>query len=484
MQAITKKMVSKLTLSVWWPSSTLFLVLLLSSTSLSWGVAAFRTGISSGPYKPDWQSLDTRPIPKWYDEAKIGIFLHWGVFSVPSFRSEWFWWDLDGVRDPVCMEFMKNNYRPDFTYQDFAPMFTTEFFNPNQWAEIFTKSGARYVVLTSKHHEGFTNWPSKYSWNWNSKDVGPKRDLVGELAAAIRKTPVHFGLYHSLFEWFHPLYLQDKANGFKTQNFVMKKTMPELYELVMNYKPDVIWSDGDWEAPDKYWNSTEFIAWLYNDSPVKDTVVVNDRWGIGISCHHGDFYTCQDRYNPGKLINHKWENAMTIDKYSWGYRRRARYSDYYTIEGLISLLVETISCGGNLLMNIGPTHDGRIDPLFEERLLQVGQWLKVNGEAIYGSKPWTHQNDTYTKKVWYTSKMENNTKVVYATTLLWPNNNMLILGAAKPTSRTVVRMLGYPNTFTYSYYATTGLKIDLPNIPISSLPCDWAWVFKITNLEE
>ncbi|XP_029649578.1 alpha-L-fucosidase-like isoform X2 [Octopus sinensis] len=435
-------------------------------------------------YSPNWTSLDTRPIPKWYDDAKIGIFLHWGVFSVPSYGSEWFWWNWQGKKIPAYIDFMNKNYRPDFTYADFAPRFTAEFFNPDVWANTFGASGAQYVVLTSKHHEGFTNWPSKYSWNWNSKDVGPKRDLVGELAAAIRKTPVHFGLYHSLFEWFHPLYLQDKANGFKTQNFVMKKTMPELYELVMNYKPDVIWSDGDWEAPDKYWNSTEFIAWLYNDSPVKDTVVVNDRWGIGISCHHGDFYTCQDRYNPGKLINHKWENAMTIDKYSWGYRRRARYSDYYTIEGLISLLVETISCGGNLLMNIGPTHDGRIDPLFEERLLQVGQWLKVNGEAIYGSKPWTHQNDTYTKKVWYTSKMENNTKVVYATTLLWPNNNMLILGAAKPTSRTVVRMLGYPNTFTYSYYATTGLKIDLPNIPISSLPCDWAWVFKITNLEE
>ncbi|XP_029649350.1 alpha-L-fucosidase-like [Octopus sinensis] len=477
-------MVSKLTISVWWPSSILFLVLLLSSTSLSWDVTAFRTGISSGPYKPDWQSLDTRPTPKWYDEAKIGIFLHWGVFSVPSFHSAWFWWYFAEKRYPVYVKFMKDNYRPDFTYQDFAPMFTAEFFDPNQWAEIFTKSGARYVVLTSKHHEGFTNWPSKHSWNWNSKDVGPKRDLVGELAAAIKKTPIHFGLYHSLFEWFNPIYLQDKANNFTTQKFVRGKTMPELYELVMNYKPDVIWSDGGGEAPDKYWNSTEFIAWLYNDSPVKDTVVVNDRWGAGTACHHGDFYTCHDRYNPGKLITHKWENAMTIDKKAWVYRRQARYSDFYSIEGLISLLVETVSCGGNILMNVGPTHDGRIAPIFEERLLQVGQWLKVNGEAIYASRPWTYQNDTYTKKVWYTSKMENNTKVVYATMLFWPNTNIVILGAVKPTSRTVVSMLGYPKPFGYIYFPSTGLQIDLPNIPISSLPCDWAWVFKITNLEE
>ncbi|GAB1607878.1 alpha-L-fucosidase-like isoform X1, partial [Argonauta hians] len=435
-------------------------------------------------YAPNWSSLDTRPIPQWYDEAKLGIFIHWGVFSVPSYGSEWFWWNWQGTKLPAYIDFMTKNYRPGFTYADFAPMFTAEFFNSDQWANLFAASGAKYVVFTSKHHEGYTNWPSKYSPNWNSKDVGPRRDIVGELANSIKKTPIHFGLYHSLFEWFHPIYLQDKANKFKTQDFVREKTMPELYELVKKYKPDIIWSDGDWEAPDKYWNSTEFIAWLYNDSPVRDSIVVNDRWGAGISCRHGDIYTCKDRYNPGKLINHKWENAMTIDKYAWGYRRRARLSDFYTIENLISLLVETVSCGGNLLMNVGPTHDGRIAPIFEERLLQVGQWLKVNGEAIYSSKPWTHQNDTYTKKVWYTSKVDNNSTVLYASMLFWPTNHMLLLGAVKPTSNTVVTMLGYPHTFSHSYYSTTGLKIDLPDIPGSQLPCNWAWVFKITNISE
>ncbi|KAK2106170.1 Tissue alpha-L-fucosidase [Saguinus oedipus] len=136
--------------------------------------------------------------------------------------------------------------------------------------------GPRYVVLTTKHHEGFTNWPSPVSWNWNSKDVGPHRDLVGELGTALRKRNMHYGLYHSLLEWFHPLYLLDKKNGFKTQHFVSAKTMPELYDLVNSlgahrgrYKPDLIWSDGDWEAPDAYWNSTNFLSWLYNDSPVK-----------------------------------------------------------------------------------------------------------------------------------------------------------------------------------------------------------------------
>nr|CAD7206629.1 unnamed protein product [Timema douglasi] len=128
---------------------------------------------------------------------------------------------------------MNDNYPPGFTYQNFGKEFTAEFFEPNDWANLFQLSGARYVVFTAKHHEGYTMWPSKYSFSWNAKDVGPKRDLVGELASAVRnKTDLKFGLYHSLFEWFHPLYVQDKANGYKTQYFVGNKTMPELYELV------------------------------------------------------------------------------------------------------------------------------------------------------------------------------------------------------------------------------------------------------------
>lgn len=122
---------------------------------------------------------------------------------------------------------------------------------------------------------------------------------MGELATAVREQNLTFGLYHSLYEWFHPLYLADKANNFTTQNFVFNKIIPEMLELIDNYKPAVLWSDGDWEAPDTYWNATEFLAYVYNESPIKDYVVVNDRWGIDIPCKHGDFYTCSDRFNPG-----------------------------------------------------------------------------------------------------------------------------------------------------------------------------------------
>lgn len=147
------------------------------------------------------------------------------------------------------------------------------------------------------------------------------------------------------------MYLADKASNYNKSVFVNEKVIPEMVELVQNYLPEIIWSDGDWEANDTYWKSTQFLAWLYNESPVKNTVVVNDRWGRGIGCHHGDFFSCKDRYNPGVLQNHKWENAMTLDKKSWGFRRNANLSDYFTINELLATLAETISCGG-----VSPPH--------------------------------------------------------------------------------------------------------------------------------
>ncbi|KAM7452402.1 Tissue alpha-L-fucosidase [Porites harrisoni] len=434
--------------------------------------------VVSAQYQPTWESLDSRPLPLWYDEAKFGIFMHWGVYSVPSFGTEWFWYYWK-TGNPAFVEFMKKNYPPNFQYTDFAPMFRAEFFDPDVWAQLLAMSGARYVVLTSKHHEGWTNWRSNVSWNWNSVDNGPHRDLVGDLAQAIRKnTNITFGLYHSLFEWFNPIYLKDQANNYMTQDYVKEVLLPELYDLVNTYKPEYIWSDGA-VGPDTYWMSREFLAWLYNESPVKDTVVTNDRWcSNGCSCHHGGVYTCSDRYNPGKLINHKWENAMTVDKLSWGYRRNADIMDYLTIQELLYQLVSTVSCGGNLLMNVGPTADGRIIPAFQERLLQMGEWLSVNGEAIYSTKPWRAQNDTIDKNVWYTSKAD----AVYAIALEWPLDE-LTLGAPISTSRTQVTMLGYEREFNWKPATDKGgIIISVPCIPANQLKSKWAWVFKLLNV--
>ncbi|XP_064609241.1 alpha-L-fucosidase-like [Liolophura sinensis] len=441
------------------------------------------SGATAVKYESNWASLDSRPLPTWFDEVKFGVFICWGVYSVPSYGSPWFWWYWKGVKSPAYQQFMEKNYPPGFTYADFAPLLKAELFDPDQWADIIEASGAKYVVITAKHHGGFTLWPSENSWNWNSGDTGPHRDLVGDLATAIRRKPgIHYGVYHSMFEWFNPLYLQDKANNFTTNEFVKTKTMPELYDLVNRYKPEVIYSDGDWEAPDTYWNSTGFLAWLYNDSPVKDTVAVNDRWGNGTSCRHGGYYDCMDRYSPGVLQSHKWENAMTIDRKSWGYRREAPLADYLNMDHLTQLMAETVSCGGNLLMNIGPTHDGRIVPIYEERLRDMGAWLKVNGEAIYGTKPWAHQNDSVTPGVWYTSKIDITQTFVYAIFLDWPEKGSLFLQDVSPNSQTRVTLLGYEGEFDWQPGTSGGITVEIPPIPINRMPCKWAWTLKFQNL--
>ncbi|KAK3859825.1 hypothetical protein Pcinc_034081 [Petrolisthes cinctipes] len=461
------------------------LLLLLQLILIAAAAAAAGEGTAAGgggaasPYEPNWSSLDSRPLPAWYDDAKVGVFLVWGVYSVPSYGSEWFWkfWQAD--KNPKYIDFMERNFRPNFTYQDFASHFTTELFDPASWAELVAASGARYVVLTSKHHEGYTNWPSAFSPNWNSKDVGPKRDLVGDLAKAFRsKAPhVHFGLYHSMFEWFNPLYLQDRHNNYETNLFVETKTVPELYELINQYQPEVVWSDGASVDPDWYWNSTVFLAWLFNSSPVKDTVVVNDRWGEGAMCHHGSFYTCQDRYNPGSLQNHKWENAMTLDKGSWGYRREATLTDYLTIHDLLTTLAQTISCGGNLLVNVGPTHDGRIPTIMEERLRQLGSWLDINGDSVYSSRPWTHQNDSLTPGVWYTSRGDR----VYAMVLEWPEDDLVKLGSVVTTKHTSITMLGYGHgNLTFTPLENTGTHVTFP--AMSKVASQWVWVLDMLGV--
>ncbi|XP_053310592.1 tissue alpha-L-fucosidase [Spea bombifrons] len=446
--------------------------------SLGFLVLAVLSSTVVSKYEPNWDSLDKRPLPPWFDEAKFGIFLHWGVFSVPSFGSEWFWWNWRQEKNKQYVEFMESNYRPGFTYADFAPEFTAEFFNPDAWADLFVAAGARYVVLTTKHHEGFTNWGSPVSWNWNSVDTGPHRDLVGDLGNALRKRNLRYGLYHSLLEWFHPLYLIDKKNGFKTQYFVFSKTMPELYDLVTRYKPDIIWSDGDWESPDTYWNSTDFLAWLYNESPVKDTVVVNDRWGSNCSCHHGGYYNCADKFTPSTLPDHKWEKCTSVDTFSWGYRRNMQLNQLMGEGNIIKELVQTVSFGGNYLLNVGPSKDGLIMPIFQQRLLAVGKWLSINGEAIYASKPWRVQKENSTDSVWYTSKES----CVYAVFLRWPEDNILKLASPKPTPNTAVKMLGFTADLHWKSSPEGGLVIQLPSIPPGTFLVEYGCTLRLQGV--
>ncbi|HNO99772.1 MAG TPA: alpha-L-fucosidase, partial [Ferruginibacter sp.] len=253
---------------------------------------------SSQMYQPNWESLDKRPTPQWFQDAKFGIFIHWGVYSVPGWSSkgnyaEWYQQGLQ-TTDTARQRFHKAKFG-DRSYYDLANDFKAELYNPDEWAKLFEQSGAKYIVLTSKHHDGFCLWPSlsaNLTWGfpWNSKDIGPKRDLLGDLFKAVRKTPVHAGMYFSLYEWFNPLWKQDKAK------YAREHAWPQMKALINTYQPDVFWTDGDWEAPPETWKSQEFLTWLYNESPVKDKVVVNDRWGEGVRFKHAGIYTPE--YQP------------------------------------------------------------------------------------------------------------------------------------------------------------------------------------------
>ena len=188
------------------------------------------------------------------------------------------------------------------------------------------------------------------------------------------------GVYYSLYEWYNPLWLTDKPR------YVREHMFPQFKDLVTRYKPAIIFSDGEWDLTSAEWHSPELLAWLFNESPVKDDVVINDRWGKDTRHKHGGYWTTE--YTPGMTgMDHPWEESRGMG-FSYGYNRAERVEDYHTGRELVLMLVDLVSRGGNLLLDIGPDADGTIPVIMEERLLQIGDWLKVNGEAIYGTKPW------------------------------------------------------------------------------------------------
>jgi alpha-L-fucosidase len=357
-------------------------------------IAAMLTSSSllAQSYQPNWTSLDSRPVPSWFRDAKFGIFIHWGVYSVPGWSTkgsyaEWYQYGLQ-TGDSARKEYHRLKFG-NRSYYDLANDFKAELFNPEEWASLFERSGAKYIVLTSKHHDGFTLWPNKtadQSWGfpWNAGAVGPKRDLLGDLFNAVRKTSVHAGMYYSLFEWFNPIWKSDK------KKYVEGHVWPQMKELINTYKPDVFWTDGDWEVSDEVWKSKEFLSWLYNESPVKDKVVTYDRWGSNVRFQHGAVFTPE--YQPDlDFEDHYWEESRGMG-FSYGYNREEDAWDYNSAQSLVIQLIDKVSRGGNFLLDIGPDEHGKIPPIMQERLLQIGEWLKVNGEAIYNTERWKYSS--------------------------------------------------------------------------------------------
>ena len=463
-----------------------------------------------GQYEPNWASLDNRPIPEWYLNAKFGVFIHWGIYSVPAWGqvgryAEWYWHHIvsNKPEDAAWRDFHTKNYGSAFDYADFAPRFTAEMFDANQWARLFERAGIKYVVPTSKHHDGFALWPSaeaSRNWNrpWNSVETGPHRDLLGELSVATRARGIKFGIYYSLYEWFNPLWLSDRAR------YVSDHMTPQFKDVVSRYAPSVIFSDGEGEMTSKDWGSEQLLAWLFNESHSRTEVVIDDRWGKGTRHHHGGYWTTE--YTAGlKDSSHAWEESRGM-AYSYGYNRAERADDYKSARELIFILVDIVSRGGNFLLDIGPAADGTIPPLMEERLLEIGDWLKVNGEAIYGARSagraaqWTEglqpkqeygqymvkyslleqvgqtpHDGQAVKSVFFTQKPD----ALYAITPGWPGKK-LVLHNIRATDQVKVVMLGLSGELEAKGRGDM-LTITTPDLGPDEAPCRHAFTFKITG---
>lgn len=357
-----------------------------------------------------WEQLDARPIPAWFPAAKFGIFIHWGPFSVPAWRTvsdelfggyaEWYYACVYGEYRNADPDYHRETWGEDFAYRDFAPLFTAQCFDPAEWASLFRRAGARYVVLTSKHHDGFCMWATDnpHKSGWNAGDVGPRRDILGELADAVRAEGMKMGVYYSIPEWeTHPSHRCDggyfvpeddvRLFGMDPDAYPDEVLHPQWKELNERYRPSVIYTDGgEWDLSEDYTRSRELLTWLYTEAPNRDEVVVNDRMHVGMPGRHGDYFSTEYSDIEGYGALHPWEESRGIGK-SYGYNRAETLDDYAQTPELIDLLVRTVGRGGNLLLNVGPREDGTIPEVQRQRLIEIGEWLDANKGAIYDTEP-------------------------------------------------------------------------------------------------
>jgi len=466
-------------------------------------------------YEAAWESIDQRPVPEWFSDAKFGIFIHWGPYSVPAWTpkgtySEWYqYWlqseslsgngKFDGQEVP---KFHESMYGKDYSYYNFGKDFKAELYDPDAWASLFEKSGAKYVVPTSKHHDGYALWPSAeasktWGFPWNSVEVGSGRDLIGELEKAVRKTSVKFGLYYSIYEWYNPLYRSDLGR------YVTEHYHPQFKDLVTRYKPSLIFVDGAWDHPAKDWKSQELVAWLLNENVCGADLVINDRWGKETRFKHGGYYSPE--YDPKFESNLPWEECRGMG-FSFGYNRQEDSWDYCTTQNLVLMLVDIVSRGGNLLLDIGPDGYGKIPPIMQDRLLEMGKWLNVNGEAIYGTRKWDtscqwsegrqdhpkvgshYTSATYilkqtvdpdpefaVKEVFFTKKPG----VLYCILPKYPKESIVIKNV-HPSASVKITMLGYAPALNWAR-TQDGIRVEVPALVPGEIPCQHAWTIKIQD---
>lgn len=445
-------------------------------------------------YTDDPASLQTHEAPQWFDDAKFGIFIHWGVYAVPAFSrvgdyAEWYWHSIHEKNSVDCRHQLAL-FGPNSTYDAFIPQFTASHFDPKAWVDLFHDAGARYFVLTSKHHEGFALFKTTTTGR-NAVDMGPHRDLVAALFDAARKyypEDLHPGLYYSLYEWYNPAYTGHPVQqyfsgkpvpyaGYKPiANYVDDHMLVQMREIVDQYHPQVIWCDGEWEKPSTYWHDAGVIAHYYNEALTRhEGVAIDDRCRVngGDDENHNtvfDFST-PEYTTFSQTRDKKWEASRGMG-YSYGFNAAEQPKDYKTAEELLHYLIDMVSKNGNLLLDIGPKADGTIPEIMQQRLRAMGAWLRVNGEAIYGSHYW-----------WRTSEDGNlrftvqQNRAFYFIDLMRPRAAVEVHAPIPIASGDTITLLGYDGPPLRWRRYGQDVIVDVP--PAARASGRYAWTFKV-----
>ena len=467
-------------------------------------------GVAEGPYKPDWEDLKRHDAaPEWFRDAKFGIYFHWGVYSVPAFGNEWYpkWMHTKTGRRSYYKHHVETYGEPDkFGYHDFVPKFKAEHFDAEDWAELFKKAGARYAGPVCEHHDGYSMWDSEIT-PWNAADTGPRRDITGELAKAIRKRGMKFvtTFHHERTRNWYP-----RVEGWPTtstdpalrmlyanvsEELFNKIFLTKLGEAIDRYRPDLIWFDGRMEdIQDPY--HRRFLAYYFNNAKKwgRDVVVTTKGHDYPPEVSVEDF----EKGRANRLTEFCWLTDDTISMGSWCYTRDLKIKSTAKV---LHDFIDIVSKNGCLLLNISPKADGTIPEIQRKVLLGMGEWLKVNGEAIYDTRPWLAFGEGPTRlrkgggfvgHVAYTAKdirytRSKDGRTLYAIVLGWPEGGAVTLTGVKVDMENAeggkVGLLGWDKLLPCSVNDRKQPVIDVSSIEGGRRPCKHAYTFKLTGFK-
>ncbi|RLD80621.1 MAG: alpha-L-fucosidase, partial [Bacteroidetes bacterium] len=406
---------------------------------------------------------------QWWKDAKFGMFIHWGGYAQLGgvYKGD----TINGIAEWI--QFYKKI--PAEEYATAIKPFNPIKYNPEQWAKLARNAGMKYLVITSKHHEGLAMWDSKVT-DFDIVDFTTYgKDVLKPLSEACKKNDVKFCTYHSILDWH---YAEAKGDSFPLYRDKILK--PQLKEILEELDPKVMWFDGEWIPEWTEEQGVELYNYLRN---MKPDLIINNRVGKGRDgmqgmnkegAYVGDFGTPEQEIlsNASKL---DWESCMTMND-TWGFKHGD--SNWKSSKTLIYNLIDVVSKGGNYLLNVGPTSEGLIPQESIDRLTEIGKWLKINGEAIYGTIRAEHYKEG--QIIRYTASKDNNT--VYAISLEWPGKTFSIKNY-EPEENSKIYLLGYAKPLSWDYNLSNGLIIDIPDeLQLSeNWPCQYAFVFKIVG---